>query len=64
MRFLRITLLFLVFVVFANGGKVNWDSQGKPQIEKSEKPVKGCMQGGLESLGQDNNNTSDCKKEK
>ena len=62
MRFLHITLLFLVFAVFANGGKVNWDSKGKPQIEKSEKPVKGCTQGGLGSLAQDNNSSKSCGK--
>jgi hypothetical protein len=62
MRFLQV-IVFLAFVIVANGGKVNWDSQGKPQIEKPKKPVKGCMRGGLESLGQDNN-TSNCKGER
>ncbi|NEW61580.1 hypothetical protein GSY74_09820 [Sulfurovum sp. bin170] len=62
MRFLHILMLFLAFVVVANGGKVNWDSKGKPQIEKSDKPVKGCTQGGLASLGQENNSSSSCSK--
>jgi hypothetical protein len=62
MRFLHITLLFLAIVVFANGGKVNWDSKGKPQIEKPTKPAKGCTQGGLGSLGKDDSNTSKCSK--
>ena len=61
MRFLQV-MVFLVFVIVANGGKVVWDSNGKPQIEKSKKPVKGCIRGGLESLGQDNNIS--CKGEK
>ena len=61
MRFLQVFVIVLAFVIVANGGKVNWDSKGKPQIEKSEKPVKGCMQGGLDSLGKDSN-TSGCKK--
>ncbi len=52
----------MVFAVFANGGKVNWDSKGKPHIEKSDKPTKGCMQGGLGSLGQDNNSSKSCGK--
>jgi hypothetical protein len=61
MKFLQIILLFLAFVVVANGGKVNWDSKGKPQIEKSKGPIKGCSQGGLADLGKDNN-TSKCSK--
>ena len=62
MKFLQIILLFLTFVVVANGGKVNWDSNGKPQIEKSDKPIKGCNQGGLAELGKDNNSSSSCSK--
>ncbi len=58
MRFLQV-IVFLVFVIAANGDKITW-VKGKPQIEKSKKPIKGCMRGGLESLGQDNN-TSNCK---
>lgn len=61
MRFIHITLLLLLFVVIANGGKVNWDSKGKPQIERSDKPVKGCNQKGLEKLLKENNSSS-CSK--
>ena len=61
MKFLQITLLFLAFIVVANGGKVNWDSKGKPHMEKSDEPVRGCNQGGLADLGKDNN-TSKCSK--
>ena len=61
MKFIHLTLLFLVFVVVANGGKVNWDSNGKPHIEKSDEPVKGCNQRGIEDLLKDNNSSS-CSK--
>ena len=50
MKLMHITLLFLLFVVVANAGKVNWDSQGKAHIEKSDKPVQGCNQNGIEEL--------------
>jgi len=59
MRFLQV-LLFLALVVVANGGKVKWDSNGKPKIERSNKPVKGCQKSKLEDLGKDNN-SSKCK---
>jgi hypothetical protein len=62
MKFLQIIVLFSVLVVIANGGKVNWDSKGKPQIEKPTKPIKGCNQRGLSSLGEENNNSSSCSK--
>lgn len=59
MKILHITLLCLVIVVFANGGKVNWDSKGKPQIEKPSKPVKGCQQQSLEDLAGDKKDSTD-----
>ena len=59
MRFLQI-LLFLALVIGANGGKVKWDSNGKPIIESSSKPVKGCNKAKLEDLTKDNNG-SKCK---
>ncbi|NOZ90473.1 MAG: hypothetical protein GXO60_04205 [Epsilonproteobacteria bacterium] len=59
MRFLQV-LLFLALVVAANGGKVKWDSNGKPKIEPSNKPIKGCNKTKLEDLVGDNN-SSKCK---
>ncbi len=59
MRLLQI-LLFLGLVIFANGGKVKWDKNGKPKIEKSKKPEKGCNKTSLNSLLQDKN-SSKCK---
>jgi hypothetical protein len=59
MRLLQV-LLFLALVVFANGGKVKWNSNGKPTIEPSSKPVKGCNKAKLEDLTKDNN-SSKCK---
>ncbi len=56
MRFLPIVLL-LTMVVALNAAKVTWDKNGKPIIEKSDKPIKGCNQGGLETLGKDANKT-------
>jgi hypothetical protein len=61
MKFLQIIVLVLVFVINANGGKVNWDSKGKPKIEKPNRLIKGCNQGGLSSLGE-NNSSSSCTK--
>ncbi len=58
MRFLQIVMLFVLLVVFANGGKVTWDGNGKPQIEASGKPIKGCNQGLKELLN--DNNSSKC----
>jgi len=60
MRLLQI-LLFLILVVVANGGKVKWDANGKPKVEKSKKPVKGCNKASLDSLLKDNNGTVKCK---
>ena len=61
MKFIHITLLLSVFVVIVNGGKINWDSKGKPQIERSNKPKKGCIQRGIEDFAKDNNSSS-CSK--
>ena len=30
--------------VMAHGAKIKWDKNGKPIIEKSKKPIKGCKQ--------------------
>jgi hypothetical protein len=56
MNFLKI-VLFLALVVVANGGKVKWDSSGKPKIEKSKKPIKGCNKKSLSELAKDNNSS-------
>ncbi len=56
MRFLQIVLLLTV-VVSVNAGKIVWGSNGKPIIAKSNKPVKGCHQGGLETMSNDANKT-------
>jgi len=58
MKFLTIFLLLGLMIV-ANAGKVTWDSNGKPKIEASGKPIKGCNQGGLKELIKDKNST-DC----
>ena len=62
MKFLHTILLFLLLVVVANGGKIHWDSKGKPQIESSGKPERGCYHMGLAGLLKDNNNSSPCSK--
>ncbi len=54
MRFLQIVLLLTV-VVAVHAGKITWDANGKPIIAKSNKPVKGCNQGGLETMSNDSN---------
>lgn len=56
MKFLQIVLL-LTMVVALDAAKITWDKNGKPIIEKSNKPIKGCHQGGLETMGQDSNKT-------
>ncbi len=56
MRFLPIVLL-LTMVVALDAAKITWDKDGKPIIEKSNKPIKGCNQGGLDTLSKDSNKT-------
>ena len=41
---MRLSTIFLILSLLLNAGKVNWDSKGKPQIEKSVGEVKGCFQ--------------------
>jgi len=60
MRFVQTVVLFVLVVVFANGGKVTWNGSGKPQIEASTRPIKGCQQGGLKELLDERNQTKDC----
>ena len=57
MRFLQIVLLLTMMVVALNAAKITWDKNGKPIIEKSNRPIKGCHQGGLETLSKDANKT-------
>jgi hypothetical protein len=59
MRLVQILLLF-GFVVSIHGGKVKWDENGKPIIEQSEKPVKGCNKESLNSIVEDDNSSSKC----
>ena len=59
MRLLKALLLLLLLVMGVNGGKVKWDSNGKPIIEKSKKPIKGCKKETLDSVLKDKNST--CK---
>ncbi len=56
MRFLQIVLL-LTMVVVLDAAKITWDKNGKPIIEKSNKPIRGCNQGGVETLSKDANKT-------
>jgi len=60
MKFVQIVVLLLMIVVAVNAEKVRWDENGNPIITKTNKPIKGCNQGGLESLGEDSNKTKDC----
>lgn len=57
MKFLKIFLL-LGLVVSLNAGKVTWDSNGNPIIAGSDYPIKGCHQGGLETIVEDKNSSS------
>ena len=56
MRLIHVVLLVFV-VVGANAAKVSWDSNGKPIIAKSNKPVKGCNRGSFEDIVKDKNST-------
>jgi hypothetical protein len=62
MKFIQIILLFLGLVAVANGAKVNWNAHGKPKVEKSNKPIKGCTQNSLLFMAEDNNDSSSCSK--
>jgi len=58
MRFLQIVLFLLLVVVVANGGKVIWGPDGKPIIQVSENPIKGCHKKGLDAIIKDNNGSN------
>jgi len=60
MKFIKHVVLFVSLIVVANAGKVTWGADGKPHIEISG-AVKGCNNGGINSVGQDNNSTKKCK---
>jgi len=59
MRLVQIVFL-LSIVVAANAGKITWDKDGKPIIAETNKPVKGCNQGGLEAIVKDKNSSKGC----
>ena len=61
MRFsLTVIVLTAILATVSFGGKVVWTKDGKPIIEKSKKPIKGCQQKSLPELARDNNNTTKC----
>lgn len=57
MKFLKTVAMLAILVMSANGAKVTWGADGKPIIEASSTPVRGCIQGGLEDLGKETNST-------
>jgi len=57
MRLVKIVFLMLV-VMAANAGKVTWDENGKPIMTESNKPIKGCQQGGFDSIVKDKNSST------
>jgi hypothetical protein len=48
---------FLIVLTLAHGGKVVW-KDGKPQIEQSDKDIRGCNKQSLKDL--ENNATKKC----
>lgn len=60
MKFVKHIVLLLSLIVVANAGKVTWGADGKPHIESSGGDLKGCMNGGINSIAQDNNSTKKC----
>jgi len=59
---LIILSLIAIFAISSNlyAGKINWDKNGNPILEKPTKPIKGCQKKGLDELLKDKN--SSCKK--
>lgn len=60
MRFVKHIVLLLSLIVVANAGKVTWGADGKPHIESSGTEGKGCYNGGINSIAQDNNSSKKC----
>jgi hypothetical protein len=60
MKFMKHIVLFISLIVVANAGKVTWGADGKPHIAISGE-VKGCHNGGINSIGKENNSTKKCK---
>jgi|GEM_PF-5869334 len=60
---LLISILVILSIAssFTYAGKVNWDKDGNPILEKPTKPVKGCQKQNLNDLLKDKNSTK-CKK--
>lgn len=59
MKFVKHTVLFFSLIVVANAGKVTWGADGKPHIESSGNE-KGCYNGGINAIAEDNNSTKKC----
>jgi hypothetical protein len=60
---LSISILVALFVTssFSLAGKVSWDKDGNPILEKPTKPLKGCQKQSLNDLLRDKNSTK-CNK--
>jgi len=61
MRLITIGLVAIFAVTTISAGKIKWDSNGNPILEKPTKPIKGCQKQSLEELVEDKNG-SNCKK--
>ena len=60
MRFVQIVFL-MSLTMSAFAGKVTWDSNGKPIISESSKPLKGCSEGsGFDTIVKDKNTSASC----
>ena len=57
MDLVKVVVLTAILATVSFGGKVVWDKDGKPHIEKSKKPIKGCQQKSLSELVEDKNTT-------
>ena len=64
MRVLQVFGLLMLIVMASYGGKVTWDSNGKPQVKHSGKAVQGCSQGGFDALFTENNSSRGCSTKK
>ena len=42
MKALTMVMVMVAMMVVANAAKITWGPDGKPHIEKSDKPIKGC----------------------
>ncbi len=60
MKFVKHIVLLLSLIVVANAGKVTWGADGKPHIDMSGQAPKGCHNGGINAIADDNNSTKKC----